>query len=724
MATGQGYSMARAYPTFRFYFIESDQGERKRFRFDDLFGYSSVKEIQLVRSRKIASDLLMLQLTNVSGVLSKRTFNNAIAFDKYGNEIKEQPRNPQATNTTNENPIAALNLQPGIQVQMRLGYSSNPEDLEIVFNGVIADVAFSESDDLVNLTCQSFSIELVQNLHGESKSYGGFLSGGARTSRLLEEMLTMPEVVHFGRWEGGDGNLGAYRNTINNRWKIVPTPNDDNIFAPTGRGIFGIFDSTKKFILYQSTIWDVFQEMTLRHPGYVASPVPYKGEYGDRMTMFFGVPDQMYFARDPSLQEKSHTNQLLAQTKAAKGKEAEASGQAAMLSLLAAHEKPVAKQVDKIIEEEPSQADQAWFDDTINRLAINQGIIRPFRNYHVLTSTNHIIHNNISSSSYNTFNTVTLQYGDSEATPNENTGELNFGDVETFTHRCDAGLPDEEVKELFAQYPNCVGYEMAKRYTIALLWWALKEGYKGSLVVIGNPKIKPYDICYVFDEYNDMFGPIEVEQVVHRFSQKHGFVTEITPDMVLHVNQASTLSTSDAMGLMAEAGLKKMGLQSLPSVLSTQGNVLVAGAGLAAVAGAPLGTAAAVAGAGFLIGSTAFSPIANAFFNGDSNALDQSTSGNPFAMAGTFIFRKLITRSQLAYPFRASPLVKNGKPMIGGLPHKRTDGSFVQGIRKWFKDSFDGVPLLLEDWYDKINPNSWYGRSTGSFTDTFLGRNK
>jgi hypothetical protein len=33
------------------------------------------------------------------------------------------------------------------------------------------------------------------------------------------------------------------------------------------------------------------------------------------------------------------------------------------------------------------------------------------------------------------------------------------------------------------------------------------------------------------DSYNDMAGPIEVEQVTHIFSQETGFVTVIVPDL-------------------------------------------------------------------------------------------------------------------------------------------------------------------------------------------------
>jgi hypothetical protein len=43
--------------------------------------------------------------------------------------------------------------------------------------------------------------------------------------------------------------------------------------------------------------------------------------------------------------------------------------------------------------------------------------------------------------------------------------------------------------------------------------------------------MKPYDQVFIYDTYNDMYGPVEVEQVVHIFSSETGFVTVITPDL-------------------------------------------------------------------------------------------------------------------------------------------------------------------------------------------------
>lgn len=1138
MRNGQGYSLMRAYPTFRLYFIESDLGERKRFGFDDFFSYSSIKDMRVIRSRQVGVDLAIITMTNVSGVLSNRKFKELADPDdprnKNGNILKEDPLDPTLTNTADENPLASLMLKPGQQMQLRLGYNNSPDELETVINGVITDVQFSESDDMVTIICQSFAVELVQNQHGSVKSFGGFMSNSGRTGKLLEELMTMPEVVHFGRWEGGKATNTVY-GALRNEWNFVPSPQDDNIFAPQGRGLWGIFDSTEEYSMYHSTIWDTFQEMTLRHPSYCAYPVPYEGKWGPRMTMFFGLPDQLYFARDPSLVEdnklegikkvindavdvlkesRSDFEKLLdPNTPTLSSKTSSVLTTALAISPIGwsalisnALLKEGAKELDPY-----EQARKFWIKQQTKRFSLDQGFIKPFRNYHVLTSTQHILMNNIESSS-NVFNTVTLQYGDKEASVNEQEQRLDFGDLDTFSLKADAAIKDEDIKEMFAQYPNCVGYEMAKRYAVGLLNYSMKENYRGSIVIVGNPRIKPTDVCFtkgtliltdkgykpieevvigdtvyshkvkqqrvdqvfkrkpygeilsvkcktdpdvligtynhpvlsvkrnevfddnkpwkgrsldfnpkfrqlcdlkrkdylviprirsqkslspslarllgyylaegsivwewrksfnrrfgkrtsevyptkccrvpiginwafnseteffmvdiinglledmglkkkaiyfidknkkslsitlhdrdltsdfirlagysnpvdkrenkwlrefynkdttkyilaayfegdgcvgknrsitsvttsmilgrnirqllinvgvpvlsfiakgntsykkdviaytnvvgscfsylfasyfeklsrftvidenpsshqdnnsafcdnlyayipvdniekvgdvdyvynigvandhtyvannkvvhncfIFDEYTDMFGPIEVEQVVHKFSQDTGFITEITPDLVVHVNQLSTMSTSDAMGLMAEAALRRIGLQSSPSLKTAASGAVTTGAVGASTTGSMAALAAGV-GSGAIISNIAFTPIANMFFNSSENAMSQSGS-SLFGLVGTFIFKKLITRSQLAHPFRYSPLVKGGHAMVGGLPIAKTEGSFTQSlgerIRKWAKDADQGIGLLLTDTVDKYHPNNWLDRTQGDFYDTLLYR--
>jgi murein DD-endopeptidase MepM/ murein hydrolase activator NlpD len=718
LKNGMGYGMMRAYPTFKLYFIESDLGERKRYAFDDFFSYNAVQEIQIVRHRKIAADLCVIQLTNISGSLSNREFFDAenpnLARDSKGEVAEESETDTGAVNTIKENPIASLMLQSGTQVQLRLGYHNNPEELETVFNGIIVDHEFSDSTDLVTIICQSFAIELVQTIQGKAKSMGGWFSDDGRTWQVLNDVLSAPEVVHFGRWESGGFGATKQRGLLQNRWTYVPRPRDDNLFPPQGTGPLSIVDllltpwkgvkGSKKYVMYNTTIWDVLQEMTLRHPSYIASAVPYEGEYGPRMTLFFGVPDQFYFARDATLTENRVIDKLRDIIK--EGATDDYSQRAREMLQDAAHElgDKEARQITNAEKKvEASQSDEEieiWLKKTAKLFAQARGFIKPFRSYHVATSSLHIMHNSIASSGHNTFNTVTLQYSDDEAEADEETRQLNFDDPETFTLKADAGIPDEHIREMFASYPNCVGPEMAKLYGVSLLYNSLKEAYGGSLILVGNPRIKPYDIVYLFDEYNDMYGPVEVEKVVHKFSQKNGFITEITPDLCVHVNQESTLSTQDAMGIIAEHGLRQINMEPLGTIAKAVGT--------ANDAMSPIST-------------FGFSPIARMFYNGNENAVSYNQDTSLFGSIGVFIFRKLITRTQLAHPFRFSPLVLSGKPMIGGLPNRYTDGSFIQAVGNWFKETSETIPLFLEDTYDKFKTNYWPGHSQGDFKTVFFG---
>jgi hypothetical protein len=65
---------------------------------------------------------------------------------------------------------------------------------------------------------------------------------------------------------------------------------------------FGVFKKAfygSPFAVRGMTIWDVLQELTLRHPGSICSVVP----FGNRSTIFFGEPHQNYFFRPPTPEE-------------------------------------------------------------------------------------------------------------------------------------------------------------------------------------------------------------------------------------------------------------------------------------------------------------------------------------------------------------------------------------------------------------------------------------
>jgi len=76
----------------------------------------------------------------------------------------------------------------------------------------------------------------------------------------------------------------------------------------------------------------------------------------------------------------------------------------------------------------------------------------------------------------------------------------------------------------------------ARRVALAHLKESIKDIYGGELIVIGNSDIRPHDLIYLADVYERMYGIFEVEQVVHHFTAELGYITSITPNALVTVN--------------------------------------------------------------------------------------------------------------------------------------------------------------------------------------------
>ena len=743
---GQGQGLMRAYPTFKLYFIEDDSGERRRLGFDDFFSYNAIQSIRFIESNEIAASLCEIVVTNISGVLSNRKFRQKGVEidpvtgivrstgdkprDKNGNPTKESTSAMKA-DTRDENPIASLLLQEGIDIHLRLGFSSDPDLLDTVFNGTIVEVEFSESDDIVRILAQSHALELVQAVKGIdkpiTKSALAILNKSSRlfptagsTGYLLEDMMAQPEVVHFGRWKAADGlQRMQFRELLTQRWTFRPQLQDDNIFAPTpdqelkliaGGTIF----QTLSYTIYRTTIWDIFQEMTLRHPNFIARPVPYKDRTGQRMTMFFGLPNQLYFARDPSVNEniadlkmKYQTTQLgniTIPTDKGATSVLGAIGQAALqvpraVNFLesSAYKAAIAKYTASgaIQQAKENAATAKMTLDRLN-LALASGYIRPFRNYHLITSSQHIIANNIMACSRDVANTIALNYS-KKSLVGKTAGVLSGAlpkavstSEETFILKLDAALPAEETRTQPASFTNVDNEELAKRYATGLLMRNCKNIYRGELIIIGNPKIKVGDVVYLFDDYTDMQGAFEVQEVQHIFDQQSGFRTEIKPGMLVQASEWSLLTSAEALGIVMEGALK-----------TVYGGVGAGAGAQVGLMGGPTGMLYA-AGAGLVPGDWG----------------RQRLSFLPFIMGhatnafGGFLANKIVDFTSLAQPVVMSPMLHHGEIFAGGVPTRKLPVSpWTTMFGRWTSAVDVGYNAWLED--VKAATMGWITTKTG-----------
>ena len=316
--------------------------------------------------------------------------------------------------------------------------------------------------------------------------------------------------------------------------------------------------------LFYSTIWDVFEEMTLRHPGYVKYPRIYGKS--NRMTMFFGLPDQNMWETAGDPRDNFKANRLFEEIAAeadARYKQDYNIGEETADELDARDRDIRAAQngSDTIAETLNGEKSSQGTSILVNAAKINEFLsyvvrrFKPFRRWHNINSYTDIISNDIEATADGWFTEVNVQFVepqsfswlsiDSAATDAADKVEAaggEFANIENpnslvswdknliVTKKANVDLPANLVRSTTYQFPNCRGIGMAKTYARSMLAKQAKEMYKGTITILGNPSIRPYDVCMIADTYSNIYGPIEVEEVNHIFTPETGYITVISPD--------------------------------------------------------------------------------------------------------------------------------------------------------------------------------------------------
>lgn len=882
---GHKRRLARAIPTFKLYIVEEDQQENRLLNFDDFYSYNGVKEFTIVRSKKSAADHCSITLQNVSGSLdgSKR---NAIAdADYFSNPKLPIGDDPTTIGTDKEQSFDSVVLRTGLNVQLRVGYSNDPDLLEVMISGRIVDLQWNDTGDLCQLLVQSFGTELTQLVKNSEETFYS-------THQLLGYLMLQPELMHFGRWEFGklyqigeaqdsrldffdyEGNSrghpfgwidsaydtvrrhpfvfvgllgllslsdfapvgggarsavgqgvskvptfvrrlsknvltaggrfkwiddffkavrgseeltteigreainlkiqnriadvdfgpnisiegGEIKTLVNGVWEsadeatasttmarlrellgaeltemaeaankaiqiskrisdsdkplamsannlayveafskidetkaldegidlltsfesdvahlnwrqmwfsdpwayaapngtywsgvgakpikniirntvlataigagtltatsvaadiwsliwsgpgkgpidailryftvskisLMLSPQDDNLFPPAPndymrpgaewldrqlmklspmnwglvdrQGFIGryLFDSgpfIKKvdptaceYQLRNTYIWDVFHEMSLRHPGWIYGARPYGTEF--RYTMFFGVPSQRYWARGVSNQFVDRSNRIYKALKDGVNKYEYISlyGNKVGEGLTIEQMESTLGRINEAALAAASWSTMGSEGIKVDTLAIEQvytttllreyltGLrhrFEPFRRYHLFSSETDIVKNGLISSEVAPYNSVDVQYSELKST--SPTEEGAAGSLLVKAH---SFIPDYMLKtKVDKYYPNCRGWVMAARYGMGELTHTMKDIYRGEILLLGNPRIRPWDVGVLLDHYNDMVGPLEIEQVVDTFSYETGYLTEIKPSAFVVTNEISS----------------------------------------------------------------------------------------------------------------------------------------------------------------------------------------
>ena len=198
---------------------------------------------------------------------------------------------------------------------------------------------------------------------------------------------------------------------------------------------------------------------------------------------------------------------------------------------------------------------------------------RPFREYHYI-STKDIIDNQIYASMQDMSNCILVR---APATPasfgttvdadvdsqgndeGQETVTIDNDDTEWTSYPSTDGVPFNYkvakenrklgvVAELNANTANQKGYVLMTN-----MGKLIQPMYRGKLLVVGRV-IKPYDVVYIRDGFNDMKGYFEVAAVTQMFSVETGWITEIEPHALVRVNNATSELQMIAMNGWLRAG--------------------------------------------------------------------------------------------------------------------------------------------------------------------------
>lgn len=447
-----------------------------------------------------------------------------------------------------------VKLKPGMKLHIRAGYQNSPNALTTIFNGVITEMS-NESGISLNVICEGYGRELLADVKspGFPTPVGGTLTN-SDTSLVIGTALMSEGISNFGRRV----------NLIKALKTLVPGSDSDDLSDPETKRLTTVFSQNSfafisfrnsnyrqrifsniysaeigeahnnfnssylnylgnlldpmgneqagyHYIMNGQTPWQMIKEMEFRHPGSFAKPLFYE----DRMTMFFGIKEQMYIARD-----------LDSSFMAAIGDSK---------------------------------------DDVVNSLYLNQRTKRfdLVSRFHIISTHTNILTNTMGiNNQYKTG--VDIAYFDDKA------DYQSPDDTKGFRMEVDDDLAAWDYRYKSLAMPGCHGKYSAFMYGTTSLRKEAETMYGGKIVLIGNPKIKAGDYAYLYDHLRKLSGIIKVRECIHHFTKDDGFITEITPGQYVEAAKFSYSMLFLKLGFTAKMALAKEEL--IAAVMATGGD--------------------------------------------------------------------------------------------------------------------------------------------------------
>lgn len=450
-----------------------------------------------------------------------------------------------------------IKIKAGTKLHIRAGYGNNPNDLTTIFNGVVTQMS-GEKTATLQLVCEGFGRELVSTQINPTKPEA---AGGewynSSTSLIYSKCLLEDSIVHFGAktsflntalaWltpfskeiqedDMSDpeakrlvtrfganpfGDFGIHFTGGNLRQRLfsniysaeidVLQPEFASSISNYLSNLLSLTEKSGYFYIFEGqTPWEAMKEMEYRHPGTRAKPLFFE----DRMTMFFGLKEQMYIARD----------------------------------LDSAFMNSVASEKDDTITTEYLKQRGKRFD-LVTR-------------FHVATSANNIISNGLTLDSTFATGVDVLYFEDDDGRIEQKPDGLK-----SFRMSLDDDLNYWEYRYKTVSMPGTHGKYSSFMYGTTELRKQAEKMYGGKITLIGNPQIKAGDYMFIDDDTKKMTGIIKVRECIHHYTEE-GFITEITPGLYIEASSFYYTTLFTRLGLTAQAAIALSNFSTETTALS------------------------------------------------------------------------------------------------------------------------------------------------------------
>ncbi|MDK2600692.1 hypothetical protein QO179_24670 [Bacillus stercoris] len=547
----QRMRLVRAFPAFQMFIVDEGRWMTNYRLWDNLYGFNAIQSIDVHKSRKIAADTAVIQMTNIYSNLTSRSLDQSYEdWDvKFWDNLVFGNPNEEILAARKEL-LNAMFLQTGARIHLRMGYGSSVVDLPVMFNGTITEL---NAEETVTIVAQGDGIELGNVISGDPNDNNKGLFKITEPRDLICELLTSKGnwfydainaategelfrdnplgILHFGQpgskvpegtWKFFNENYGeaaqniyssngiptfsqyAYADGSDIPWswdtpvtKWLQPGDEENIVVP----------------FYNNTVWDITQTIAYCTPDYMAAVHPFEM----RSTLFFGKP---YWY--------------------------------------------MAYKYDSRYEYNAKDKNWIRYRDLEHR--------KPYSQVNMFFSQTDIISNKIKASEEGVYTNVIVNY-DGKQSP------LVYADFDIRLDKQKTTVLDAQIVSRMPGLDFWTSEKQAMFYAMSAVRDYMKDMYKGQLVVMGDPTIKPHNIAYMTDVMNDMHGNFLVKAVTHHFSLETGFISSVEPDAFVvnddmawlnMSNWVWTLGAKMASAYIGYAYVSKVLRRLVPSSLGTK----------------------------------------------------------------------------------------------------------------------------------------------------------